>query len=187
MLVPLFAIVSHYFLTSDDYAEDLSIFFFVFLAGVFGDTFLFQLGIYHFPGHVASPAFDTVSMASVLSAIKGGFAPDWLIVLWVAFATTINRSLTMLFSSPKVAIVFLTMLGPLAYLAGRAFGAIEFTDANLIFIAVMWLGISCLCLFLFHCYEGEEDLEEWNEEMETIKYHHHGSYQYKDGVKIVQG
>ena len=47
-----------------------------------------------------------------------GWAPFWMVSLWMAFATTLNHSLRWLSSRPWVATLFGAMGGPLAYFAG---------------------------------------------------------------------
>ena len=54
-----------------------------------------------------------------------GFAPYWMLALWMAFATTLNHSLRWMMTRPLAAAVGGTVGGPLAYLAGEKNGALH--------------------------------------------------------------
>lgn len=69
-------------------------------------------------------------------------APAWLVAMWAAFGTLINRSLAFLQSRLWLAALLGALAGPLAYLAGERLGAMTMTDpmaAAMIAIAIMWL------------------------------------------------
>ena len=54
-------------------------------------------------------------------------APAWIVLLWGAFALTLNHSMAWFAQRPLVASVFAAIGGPLAYLgAARGFGAVAF-------------------------------------------------------------
>ena len=65
------------------------------------------------------------------------FAPLWITSMWCGFSATINHSLQWLrhryFASVLLGVVF----GPLAYLAGVKFGAIEFDAAAIIALLII--------------------------------------------------
>ncbi|GLQ30798.1 DUF2878 domain-containing protein [Litoribrevibacter albus] len=145
MMVPLFAILGHYFQSSTNCTRDFNVMIMVFLIGVLADTLFLQLGVYSFPGHPSPEWVGSFSFAEYLETIKGSFAPDWLLVLWAAFATTITRSLYWMFTRPLLAYAVLTLGGPLAYVAGRACGAIEFSNSDLGLMMVLWFWITHLC------------------------------------------
>jgi len=53
-------------------------------------------------------------------------APAWIILLWIAFALTINHSLAWLKAHPILPVVMGLLGGPLSYLAGLKLSAVEF-------------------------------------------------------------
>ena len=69
-------------------------------------------------------------------------APAWIVVLWLAFATTINASRKALRSVSRVMLIPLgAALGPLSYLAGERLGALTLADPrwiSLVATAVVW-------------------------------------------------
>lgn len=56
----------------------------------------------------------------------GGLAPAWIIVMWVGFALTINHSMAWLRKHPLLPALMGFIGGPMAYLAGRKLGAVEY-------------------------------------------------------------
>lgn len=74
------------------------------------------------------------------SAGWAGWAPYWMVSLWIVFATTLNHSLHWLASRPLIAALGGAIGGPLAYLAGAKLGALEIsaTLPALSLIAVLW-------------------------------------------------
>ena len=72
-----------------------------------------------------------VAAASGLLAYAAPFpslpAPPWIVLLWGAFALTLNHSMAWFAQRPLVASVFAAIGGPLAYLgAARGFDAVAF-------------------------------------------------------------
>ena len=59
------------------------------------------------------------------STAWSGFAPLWMVSLWMVFATTLNHSLSWLSSRPLLAALAGAIGGPLAYLAGAKLGALS--------------------------------------------------------------
>lgn len=68
-------------------------------------------------------------------------APWWILAMWLAFAWTLNHSLTYLQKHLGVAIALGVIAGPFSYyIAGRAWGALEFTGDPTVTLA--WLAVS---------------------------------------------
>ena len=69
-------------------------------------------------------------------------APWWILAMWLAFAWTLNHSLTYLQKHLGVAMALGVVAGPFSYyIAGRAWGALEFIgDARmtLVWLAITW-------------------------------------------------
>ncbi len=53
------------------------------------------------------------------------WAPHWMLALWAAFATTLNRSLRWVTGRSVIAAAFGAIGGPLAYFAGTRLGALQ--------------------------------------------------------------
>lgn len=95
-----------------------------FLCGFLLDGALAGLGLLHY----ASPV---VSMP----------APIWILSLWLAFAMTLNHSMSFLRGRPGLAALLGGIGGPLAYLsAARGFNAIVFTTPAWHAIALLAIG-----------------------------------------------
>lgn len=68
-------------------------------------------------------------------------APLWIVLLWGAFAMTLNHSLAWFTSRPWTAAAFAALGGPLAYLgAARGSGAVAFAQPA--WPAVAWLAVA---------------------------------------------
>ena len=69
-----------------------------------------------------------------------GVAPYWILAMWALFATTLNASMNWLKKNLLLAAVMGAVFGPLSYLAGEEFGAIEFINfnASIFVLAVAW-------------------------------------------------
>ncbi len=85
------------------------------------------------------------SVNSSFSAAIDFFPPLWILSLWVAFALTVNHSLSWskrLWRNDKKWIVVLlgVIFGPVAFLGGEAFGAILFREKmnSLVALAFIW-------------------------------------------------
>ena len=69
------------------------------------------------------------------------FIPPWLIMLWIAFAMTLNHSLYYFQEKPLFAFIGGAISGPLSYLAGERLGAVQFgydTLTTAIIFACLW-------------------------------------------------
>lgn len=68
-------------------------------------------------------------------------APLWIVLLWGAFALTLNHSMAWFAPRPRVAAVFAAVGGPLAYLgAARGFAALTFAEP--VWPALLWLALT---------------------------------------------
>jgi len=69
-----------------------------------------------------------------------GFAPYWIVAMWMLFATTLNVSLRWLHNRIALAIIVGGISGPLAFYAGAELGGVTFVDqrAGLIALAAGW-------------------------------------------------
>ncbi|MEI7869574.1 MAG: DUF2878 domain-containing protein [Candidatus Methylumidiphilus sp.] len=68
-----------------------------------------------------------------------GFAPHWIVALWLVFATTFNVSLKWFKTHLAVVALFGFVGGPLAFYAGSLLGALTLTPKlGLIAIAIGW-------------------------------------------------
>ena len=67
-------------------------------------------------------------------------APYWIVTMWIAFATTLNVSLTWLRGRTPLAVAFGALGGPLAYYAGMRLGGVTFVEPSLVLsaLAVGW-------------------------------------------------
>ncbi len=86
---------------------------------------------------------DGIAAATGLLAYASAFpalpAPAWIVLLWCAFAMTMNHSMAWFAPRPWPAAAFAAVGGPLAYLgAARGFGALAFRDPA--WPALLYLG-----------------------------------------------
>ncbi|MDX5152261.1 MAG: DUF2878 domain-containing protein, partial [Acidiferrobacterales bacterium] len=72
--------------------------------------------------------------------LVSGFAPHWIVVMWMLFATTINVSLHWLRNRAWLAALTGSVSGPLAFYAGHRLGGVEFAQPAIamIVLAVGW-------------------------------------------------
>jgi len=98
-------------------------------------------------GFLVDSALVRAHFVEFASASRDGWAPLWMVSLWMAFATTLNHSLRWLTSRPWVAALFGVMGGPLAYIAGAKLGALTLvTPASaLLVVGGLW---ACAMLLL---------------------------------------
>lgn len=88
---------------------------------------------------------DGVAAATGLLAYASAFpalaAPAWIVLLWGAFAMTLNHSMAWFATRPWFAAAFAGVGGPLAYLgAARGFGALALPDPA--WPALAWLAVA---------------------------------------------
>ena len=101
-------------------------FFFIALVSLFGafiDTAFLQASLIEYRGLT----FDL-------------FAPFWIISMWAGFAATLNHSLYWLAEKWLLAFLMGAIFGPLSYLAGIKFGALNFNPnfKTLGILAIVW-------------------------------------------------
>ncbi|WP_251358399.1 DUF2878 domain-containing protein [Kangiella sp. TOML190] len=77
-------------------------------------------------------------------------APNWILILWVTFALTLNHSMAWIYRKPKLALVFGAIGGPLSYLAAERIGALAITNKpiTLLLLVVAWFLALLICLQL---------------------------------------
>ena len=66
-------------------------------------------------------------------------APIWIVAMWANFALTLNHSMRWFQSHLIVAAVVGALVGPAAYLAGRALGAAQFLASDSVVLTVLAL------------------------------------------------
>ena len=89
-------------------------------------------------GVVVEGVAAVTALLAYASPQPGLPAPPWIVLLWGAFAMTLNHSLAWFASRPWTAAAFAMIGGPLAYLgAARGFGAVAFPQPA--WPAVAWL------------------------------------------------
>lgn len=77
-------------------------------------------------------------------------APNWILILWVTFALTLNHSMAWINKKPKLAYAFSVIGGTLSYFAGKKLGAIQINERNTVIMAlgVAWLISISVALFI---------------------------------------
>jgi len=77
-------------------------------------------------------------------------APNWIIAMWVGFATTLNVSLRWLHGRYGLAMLLGALGGPIAFLAGSRLGGVSFPEpiSALVLLAVGWALITPLFFWL---------------------------------------
>ena len=116
------------------------------LAGIFIETVLVQAGL---ASYASSGPFD-------------GFAPAWLVALWMAFATMFNVSLSWLKSRLWLAILFAFIGGPASYFAGAKLGGMTLAEPfwiSLCAIGVLWAVAFPALLVLARLTDADGDVE----------------------------
>lgn len=73
--------------------------------------------------------------------LASGFAPYWIVAMWVLFATTLNVGMRWLRKSIFISAAAGAIGGPMAFIAGEAAGAVSFTEptTTIIAIGVGWM------------------------------------------------
>ncbi|HEY5623014.1 MAG TPA: DUF2878 domain-containing protein [Gammaproteobacteria bacterium] len=73
-------------------------------------------------------------------SVVTGFAPHWIVAMWILFATTLNVSLRWLRGRVVLAAIIGGIAGPLAYYAGAELGGVIFVDprAGYLALALGW-------------------------------------------------
>jgi len=90
---------------------------------------------------------DTVLNLTGLVSYQGTYpflvwaAPLWITTMWMGFAATLNHGLSWLTRRPWLGFILGAVFGPLAYLTGARYGAIQITGAleiTLVLLALLW-------------------------------------------------
>ena len=77
------------------------------------------------------------------SSQYGGWAPHWIVAMWVLFATTINHGLSWVKRNWMMSAVAGLLGGPLAFYAGSGMGAVTFPNPAMA-LAVIGMGWAVL-------------------------------------------
>lgn len=100
-------------------------------------------------------AFDSALAATGWVSYPSGqwhplLAPYWIVALWVAFATTLNVSMSWLKQHRWLAVAFGALGGPIAYLGGSKLGGITLNNPTmaLITLALGWAIITPVLTFI---------------------------------------
>jgi len=106
---------------------------------------------------------DTLFNVSGLISYAGGYsvapflAPLWITLMWGGFAATLNHSLSWIKPKPILGFIMGAIFGPLSYMAGAKFDALQFNmdmTLSLIILGLFW-GISIPALvWLQNRFEG---------------------------------
>lgn len=138
----LMLITLHLLLAVEDRRRELTVIITAALVGAVGDTVLAQLGFIRF------------------AAAPHDIAPAWMIVLWMAFATTLRHSFAWLQMRLLVAVPLGAFAGPLAYAAGVALGALETgeTTSSYLAIGTLWALALPLLSFIAHYRDSSDPL-----------------------------
>ena len=89
--------------------------------------------------------FDSLFVVFDIFSYSGSFiilsdiAPLWITSMWVGFATTINYSLDWINKNYYLAFIMGFIFGPLSYVTGREFGAIQFLVSDILGLSILAL------------------------------------------------
>jgi hypothetical protein len=111
-------------------------------------------------------AVDTLlmraSMVSYNTAVPlPDYAPVWIVLLWAAFAATLNVSLRWMKPRLILAATSAAILGPVAYYGADKLGAVNLQQdvISLIAIGLIWALVTPLALVLAHRLDGFQPLK----------------------------
>ena len=78
-------------------------------------------------------------------------APLWILMLWIAFALTVNHSLAWVFKHKVAGFLFVAIGGPMTYLAAEQIGAVTLHQPQLAFVLLVggWACVMLLVLTVF--------------------------------------
>ena len=102
-------------------------------------------------GAMVDTAFLQLSFIEYRGLTVPYFAPLWIIAMWLGFAATLNHSLSWLADRWLFAVLLGAIFGPLSYLAGTKFGALNFTPTffSITVLVVIW-GVAIPLLYLLN-------------------------------------
>ncbi len=115
------ALIILHFLITENFFVEIRHAFLVGGTGVSVDAILSVYGVFNFGDNVLLPV--------------------WMFALWIAFSTTITRSLSFLSSRPMLAIILGALIVPLNYGVGERVGAVEFgldTQYTFLTLSIIW-------------------------------------------------
>lgn len=86
-----------------------------------------------------------------------GFAPYWIVAMWVLFATTLNVGMRWLRRNVIVTSLVGAVGGPLAFMAGESMGAVSFNNpsTSLVVIGIGWALLLPLLVKLATRFDGQ--------------------------------
>ncbi len=145
-LLTLVVLIAHYVMSSVDLLTDLQVPTLVLITGVTIDSLFTLAGVYSFTAREGAMAAITL--------------PVWLVILWVAFALTLTRSLAWMVRKGMWFIVACAVAGPLSYLTGRSAGAIYFDNPALTLIAIEWAAVG-FCTYMISRYRSTVESKSW--------------------------
>lgn len=132
-VIPLLLMITHIYWISPRKFHELKIVAVIAFLGITIDTLFKVSGIHSF--------------GDVL-LLTGRSIPIWLCILWIGFALTVNHSLNWLVKKTPWFIVGCAIAGPMSYSAGRANGVIDFSNQSLVLIAIEWIAIALITIYL---------------------------------------
>jgi len=99
-------------------------------------------------GALVDTAFLLTSLITYQGLTFSYFAPFWIIAMWLGFSATINHSLAWLDGKWFFAFFLGSVFGPLSYIAGLKFEAVDFQISfiSITILAAVW-GITVPFLF----------------------------------------
>ena len=134
VLVLLYLAIHIYYLPQESRPSEINLLLFAAIFGTLADSLLLNLGLLIYKG-------TTFSF----------LAPFWITAMWVGFTATLNHSFKGLDGKFFIQLILGLVFGPISYLTGKSFGAINFSSQYpestiLIVIALTW-GISFPLLY----------------------------------------
>lgn len=132
----LYVMVDHFSLTKKNQAEALLILSALFL-GTLSDSLFASVGLLSYAGGYTQIPW---------------LAPLWITAMWGGFAATLNHSLAWIKTKPILAFLLGAVFGPLSYMAGSRFGAIQFNmemTLTMVILGLFW-GIAVPGLVQLH-------------------------------------
>ncbi len=121
----VYMLVDHLSLTRKNLAE-AQLILGAMLAGTIADTIFTMTGLLSYAG--------SYSFAPML-------APLWITAMWGGFAATLNHSLSWIKPKPFLGFILGAIFGPLSYMAGAKFDAIQFnmdTTLTMVILGLFW-------------------------------------------------
>lgn len=132
-LIPLLLLFIVQFYYSKNKVTESKILITIPLLGITIDSLLMHSGVFNFPNH------------------ENYFIPLWLMLIWLGFATTVNKSLLFLAKKPFLQCLIGATLVPLNYLAGESLGAVNFSYSHVTTFIVLSLIWAPLLMLIFYC------------------------------------